>query len=113
MAFDASLKMTGTGIANVMLSGELDAAGAPKFKEVIERAATQGAKRLVLRMEDLAFMASAGLRVLVFAKQKMGANVDVYVVGAREPILETIRMTGFHHSVILMDKYDARAIESL
>jgi anti-anti-sigma factor len=105
MAFDASLEMTSAGIAKILLTGELDASAAPRFKEAVERAASQHAKRLVLLMQDLEFMASAGLRVLIFAKQKMGRDVDVYIVGAREPIIETIRMTGFHHSVVLVDEY--------
>jgi anti-anti-sigma factor len=64
-------------------------------------------------MEGLEFMASAGLRVLIFAKQKMGRDVDVYIVKARDPIVETIRMTGFHHSVVLVDEHNADTIESL
>jgi anti-sigma B factor antagonist len=113
MAFDASLEMTSAGIAKIVLSGELDAAAAPKFKEAVERAAEQHAKRLVLLMGDLEFMASAGLRVLIFAKQKMGRDVDVYIVAARDPVLETIRMTGFHHSVVLVDGLNADTIETL
>ena len=113
MAFDASLEMTSAGIAKIMLTGELDAASAPRFKEAVELAAAQHAKRLVLLMAGLEFMASAGLRVLIFAKQKMGRDVDVYIVSARDPILETIRMTGFHHSVVLVDDQDADTIESL
>ena len=113
MAFNASLEMTDTGIAKILLSGELDASSAPQFREAVERAAEQHAKRLVLLMGDLEFMASAGLRVLIFAKQKMGRDVDLYIVEARDPIVETIRMTGFHHSVVLVDDYNAETIESL
>jgi anti-sigma B factor antagonist len=113
MAFDASLEMTGAGIAKITLAGELDAAAAPRFKEAVERAAEQHAKRLVLLMGDLEFVASAGLRVLIFAKQKMGSDVDVFIVSARDPIVETIRMTGFHHSVVLLDEYDTTTIETL
>ena len=113
MAFDAFLEMTDTGIARILLSGELDAGSAPKFREAVERAAEHHPKRLVLLMGDLEFMASAGLRVLIFAKQKMGHGVDVYIVKARDPILETIRMTGFHHSVVLVDGLDTETLESL
>jgi anti-sigma B factor antagonist len=113
MGFDASLEMTSAGVAKIMLSGELDAAAAPRFREAVERASEQHAKRLVLNMQGLEFMASAGLRVLIFAKQKMGRDVDVYIVSARDPIVETIRMTGFHHSVVLVDEYNKDTIESM
>lgn len=113
MAFDASLEMTDSGIAKITLSGELDASVAPMFREKVEEAAAQQAKRLVLLMEDLEYMSSAGLRALVFAKQKMGKDVDIYVVGADESVMETIEMTGFHHSVIALDSYDPDQIENI
>jgi anti-anti-sigma factor len=113
MAFDVTLEMTDNGIANITLSGELDAGAAPDFRTEIENAAAQQARRLVLLMQDLEYMASAGLRALVFAKQKMGSDVDVYVVAAQEPVLETIRMTGSHHSVYILESYDAAEIETV
>lgn len=113
MAFNVTLEMTDKGIAKITLSGELDASVAPAFRTEIENAAAQQAKRLVLLMQDLEYMASAGLRVLVFAKQKMGADVDIYVIGAQELVMETIQMTGFHYSVIALDEYDAAEIENI
>jgi hypothetical protein len=50
-------------------------------------------------------MASAGLRVLIFARQKMGAGVSLYVIGSHGPVLNTLKMSGFHHSVYLQDAY--------
>jgi anti-anti-sigma factor len=113
MAFNASLEMTDTGIAKVTVSGELDANVAPVFKTEIEKAAAKNPKRLVLLMQDLEFMSSAGLRVFIFAKQKMGSDVDVYVVGAQEQIVESLQMTGLHHSVIMLDEYDVSKIETV
>lgn len=104
MGFNISIEK-GQGEATLKLSGELDAAAAPQFKEAIEKVAEAKPKRVVLRMDELEFMASAGLRVLIFARQKMGAGVSLYVVGSRGPVLNTLKMSGFHHSVFLQDTY--------
>ena len=112
MAFEATLDVV-NGIAKITLVGELDASVATIFKEKIEAAISQQAQRLVLMMEGLEYMSSAGLRVLVFAKQKMGAKADIFVIGAQPQIVEPIKQTGFHHSVTMMDAYDASVIESL
>ena len=112
MAFDVSLEMTPNDVAKITLSGELDASVAQVFRDEVDRAAQLGAKRLVLIMDELEYMASAGLRSLIFAKQKMGQGVDIYVIGAQEPIVDTLTMTGFHHSVIMLDAYDAATIEN-
>ena len=94
------------GEARITLSGELDAAATPRFKEVIETVAKANPRRLVLLMGDLQFMASAGLRMLIFARQKMGAGVSLYVIGSHGPVLNTLKMSGFHHSVHLQDTYE-------
>ena len=105
MAFSVSSKMLKDGTAEISLIGELDASVANEFKTAVEKAAADKANRLVLNMKDLEFMSSAGLRVLVFAKQKMGSNVDIYVIAAQEAVRDTIQMTGFDRSVILQDEF--------
>ncbi|MGF1492662.1 MAG: anti-sigma factor antagonist [Microcoleaceae cyanobacterium] len=90
-------------IATMTLSGELDRNTSDLFKSKIEAATQTKLSRLVLMMEDLTYMASAGLRVLIFAKQKMGPESEIHIVGAQEIVLDTIKKTGFHHSVTLLD----------
>ena len=104
MAFKSELEIV-DNVAKITLSGELDAAAAPAFRADVEKAAEAKVKSLVLLMSDLEYMASAGLRVLIFAKQKMGSAVDIYVIAAQEAVRETIEMTDFQQSVILQDKY--------
>ncbi len=104
MALKISSEVSGD-TAKITLEGELDAASAGQFKQAVEQAAGKTPKKLVLFMDKLTFMASAGLRVLIFAKQKMGAGVDIYVIGAQGPVLSTLQMSGFHHAVYVKDSY--------
>jgi anti-anti-sigma factor len=110
MAFSCSLLME-DNIAKITLTGELDAASAGDFRDRIAEAATHNPRALVLMMDNLEYMASAGLRTLIFAKQKMGAAVDIYVIGAQESITETLELTGFQNSVISLPTYEAATIE--
>jgi anti-anti-sigma factor len=112
MAFHATLTMD-SGIAKITMAGELDASMAPIFQREVEQAEAQKAKRLVLLMSELEYIASAGLRALVFAKQKMGPSVDIYVVGAQEQVMDTIQMTGFDRSIIALETYDKKVIENI
>lgn len=111
MAFNVTLETT-NDIAKITLSGELDRQVAPLFQEQVEKAAAQEVKKLVLMMQDLEYMSSAGLRVMVLAKQKMGREGEIYIVGAQEMVMDTIEKTGFKQSAIVLDEYDSETIGS-
>ncbi len=104
MAFTVT-SQTVNGVSKFMLVGELDASSSGAFKTEIEKVAVQKPKRLVLLVKDLTFMASAGLRVLIFAKQKLGPDVPIHVIAPQEPILDTLEKTGFLQSVYVAPEY--------
>jgi anti-anti-sigma factor len=60
----------------------------------------------VIEMSGLSYMASAGLRALIFAKQKMGTSVEIILAGLQDTVRETLELTGFHHSVTLVATYE-------
>jgi anti-anti-sigma factor len=105
MTFNTTLEIKNS-TAKITLAGDLDRNTADEFKAKIEQATQGDVSKLVLIMNELEYMASAGLRVLIFAKQKMGKEADIYIVGANEMVLDTIQKTGFHHSVILSGEYN-------
>ncbi len=107
MAFTATLEKPSEEIAKITLVGELDASTAPAFREEVEKAAASPIKRLVLDMQELEYMASAGLRVLIYAKQKIGMDTDLYVVAPQEPVLHTLTTTGFDQSVYIVSDESA------
>ena len=104
MALTVTSKMVDQ-VAEITLAGELDASSAPLFQAELVKAAEQKPKRLVLFVSGLEYMASAGVRMLIFAKQKMGPSVDVYVIAPQEQVLDTIRRTGLERSVIVQAEY--------
>jgi len=105
MAFQHEVETVGTNTI-LVLHGELDAASAGPLRDAVTEAASgEGTEKLVLDMTDLTYMASAGLRVLVFAKQKLGAGVELVIAGAQPSVVETIELTGFHQSVTMVDSF--------
>ncbi len=105
MAFSSTLTYEGN-VAKIAINGELDASSAPAFRERIEEAANHNVGKLVILMSGLTYMASAGLRVLIFAKQKMGNSVEIALIGLTDPVKETLELTGFQHSVTIADSYE-------
>ncbi|MEV8630496.1 STAS domain-containing protein [Streptosporangium sp. NPDC051023] len=96
MAFIATLS-TGSGTATIHLAGELDASTAADFHDAIDDAVATGASRLVIDAAKLTYIASAGLRALVFARQKVTEDVVIAITGVTEPVLKVIRMAGLDH----------------
>ena len=110
MSFSANLEIS-NNVAKITLTGRLDASTANQFKELVEKAAAAKVKAAALLVSDLEYMASAGLRVIVFARQKMGIAVKLYVVAPTALVRETIEVSGFVQAVTLVDSYDAAQIE--
>ncbi|MGF1425305.1 STAS domain-containing protein [Kitasatospora sp. LaBMicrA B282] len=95
---------TSRDTATIELVGELDAASAPAFHDTIEQAAAAGVSTVLIRAHALTYLASAGLRSLVFARQKMGDQVTITVAGACAPVARTIRQAGFDRGLTLTEE---------
>jgi anti-anti-sigma factor len=88
--------------ARITLTGELDGSTAPALRETVDRILSGKPAQLVLRVENLSFMASAGLRILIFAKQKQ-PNLKIYVVRPQDTVIDTLKKTGFYQGVYILD----------
>src|SRR3954470_24629928 len=98
MSFTATLT-TEAGVATIKLSGELDASTASQFHDKLEEVAGSAAQTLILEAQELSYIASAGLRVLVFARQKLGEDVHIAITGAADAVARTIKMAGLDRSI--------------
>lgn len=105
MTFITQFEMVGD-IAEITLTGKLDTAASGQFKLEMEKAFQLKAKHLVLLVKNLEYLASSGLRILVFFKQKMGPSTDIIVVAPTPLVKEILEITGFHYAVKILTEYD-------
>ncbi|MBO3459385.1 AGE family epimerase/isomerase [Aetokthonos hydrillicola Thurmond2011] len=107
VSFDATLLEVANGIAKISLRGLLDASAVEHFQDVLIKATEKPIKRLVLFLEDLECITTAGLRSLIFTKQKLGSGVDIYIVGAQENVKQFLKTSAFCDGVIVLDEYES------
>lgn len=76
----------------VVLNGRLDTVTAPELEAALSY---DGVASLVLDFTDLAYISSAGLRVLLAAQKVMNKQGSMVVKNCNETILEVFEVTGF------------------
>ena len=79
---------------NIALEGRLDTTTSPKLEEEI-RADIGGITELVFDLSDLAYISSAGLRVLLAAQKIMNEQGTMTVKNVSDEIQEIFDVTGF------------------
>ena len=78
----------------VALEGRLDTTTAPQLEAEL-KGALVGVTELVLDMEKLEYISSAGLRVLLSAQKIMNKQGEMKVTHVSETIMEIFEVTGF------------------
>ena len=74
--------------------GRLETTTAPALEEAIDTSLS-GVEELVMDMEQLEYVSSAGLRVILKAQKVMNAQGTMKVVHVNETIMEVFDITGF------------------
>ncbi len=111
--FDATQLETINGIAKISLSGLLDADGVKRLQEEFAKVTQKPLKRLVLLVQDLECVTTAGMRALIFIKQKLGSDVELYVVGAQVQVEHFLRMSAFCEGITLVNEYETIELASV
>ena len=76
------------------LAGRLDTATAPELDAVVD-SSMAGGQDLILDMEALEYISSAGLRVILKAQKIMNTKGSMKLVHVNETIMEVFDITGF------------------
>jgi anti-sigma B factor antagonist len=92
--FTFDVKQNGSDV-NVKLNGRLEAVVAPKLHEAMSESYDQKVTTVTFDAGELEYISSAGLRVIVMAKQKLGADVVLYLKDASDEVKSVMELTGF------------------
>ena len=86
------------GNLNVALDGRLDTVTAPELESFFN-ANYDGAEMIVIDCEKLAYISSAGLRVLLTAQKKTKGRMKL--INVCELVMEVFEMTGFADILVI------------
>lgn len=77
----------------VLLEGKLNRMTADTLEERLD-SEMRGVKKLIFDFEKLIFISSAGLRVLVKLRQKVGARENMEIRNVQEEVMKIFTVTG-------------------
>ena len=90
--FEVTTKIVGD-VAEMTLTGKLDTSTFGIFQTEVENVLAKKPARLVLYLKDLDSIANVGIRVLLFARQRMDISdrADIYAVGPNKAVREALQ----------------------
>ena len=81
-------------VLTLKIEGRLDTNTAPTLEITINEN-LDGVTELILDMNQLTYVSSAGLRVLLSSQKKMNKIGTMKLIGVCEDVMEVFEMTGF------------------
>lgn len=87
-------KTTENGTVVFTLAGRLDTTTAPELEQEV-KSSLSGVSELVMDMNKLDYISSAGLRVLLSAQKIMNKQGAMTIRNANDTIMEIFEVTGF------------------
>ncbi len=87
----------------IHLAGQVDTKSAPELLDKLTQVGLPELSELRIIAMELTFLSSAGLRALVFARQKMPHTSRLVLVGGSEDIKATVIRTGLGNAVTIVD----------
>ena len=88
-----NMDRNGTSLT-VSLEGRLDTSTAPKLEAALKNA-LKDVRDLTIDLAELAYVSSAGLRVLLSAQKVMNRQGEMVVRNANDAIMDVFEVTGF------------------
>lgn len=96
------------GIFNIKLEGRIDSANAPEIEKLIFDRIYDDPEKIIIDTEDLEYISSAGLRVIL----KLRKNCEnIEIVNVSPEVYEVLEMTGFTEMLKVKKAYRKLSVE--
>lgn len=90
----------------ITLAGGLDAGNASTLSDQLQEYKGKEITKMVFFAKELNYIASAGVRVIIFAVQKiLKPGSDAYFVNGQPDVLYVLEMTGLDDVLIIQENY--------
>ncbi|MBO7395087.1 MAG: STAS domain-containing protein [Ruminococcus sp.] len=87
-------RISESGKLTLKLEGRIDTKSAPELDETV-RTSLDGVTSLIIDLKEVAYISSAGLRVLLIAQKQMNKQGEMKIINVSEDIMEIFEVTGF------------------
>ena len=91
-------------ILTIVLGNELSTANAPALMDELNNYRDKGIEKVVFDATNLTYIASSGIRTIIFAKQKLGSNPAIEFVNCAKDIYDVFEMTGIQDYITFVNK---------
>jgi anti-anti-sigma factor len=109
MNTDFIIKLNGTALV-IELGRVLNTANAPELQEKLSKYVGQTIEKVVFDASELMSLSSSGLRVVYFAKQRLGNKPEIVFVNCAKEIYNTLKMIGLASSIKFLKVESKRVV---
>lgn len=93
-------------VALVLASGEIDAVTCGELQEHLERLLKESCNKIVLDLEEVTYISSAGLRVILATAQKLYGTGGFAISRTAEEVRSILEMVGLASIISLCDSQE-------
>ena len=88
-------------VATVSVRGEIDVATAPQLREALHELVQGGVTSIVLECQDLSFLDSSGIGLLVATRKRLGEGGELVIDSPPSHVRKVLELTGVSEELSL------------
>ena len=108
---DFKVTLNGTALL-IELGRSLNTTNAPSLQDELAKFMGKAIEKVVFDASELLSLSSSGLRVVYFAKQRLGNKPEIVFVNCAKEIYSTLKMIGLASSIKFLKVENKRVVRS-